>query len=133
MGIFFGFQSCLCAGSRAVFLQQKMKSSLSHYRKVQNTLLHSKRLSKVPQQKLEKCYLCSRDGEKSLTLQKSIENFITQQKVKKSQRQNKHSLQRHPLDFGLNICAQTGSSRMKPWSLFCESISPSFLLRKILD
>jgi len=34
---------------------------------------------------LEKCFVCGRDGERSLTLQKSVECFIAQQKVKKSQ------------------------------------------------
>ena len=45
MGIFFGFYICLCARSRKVFLKfkKKMKNSHSHCKKVQKTLLHSRR------------------------------------------------------------------------------------------
>ena len=67
----------------------------------------------VSQQKLEKALFCSSDGVKSLTLQKSAKNFITQWKVKKSQLcvrnlrnvpstteiKNKSTLQCLPLDF----------------------------------
>ena len=80
-------------------------------------------------------------------LQKSTESFTTQQKVKKSQfhsrnwgnvpsavkTRNKPSLQRHSLDFGLNVYTQTVSGKIGPWSPFCESASPNFLLRKSLD
>ena len=46
MGIFFGFQS-LCAESGEKFLHKKMENSHPHCRKVQKTLLHSRKLSKV--------------------------------------------------------------------------------------
>ena len=122
-----------------------MKSSHSRCKKVYKTLLHNKKLRKVPQQKLEICTFCSRDGERSLTLQKSAENFIAQHKVKKSlfcgknwgnvpsavETENKLILQCLPLDFKLNVCAQTGSGRMVPQSPFCGASSPTSFLEKI--
>ena len=46
---------------------------------------------------------------------------------------NKPSLQRHPLNFGLNVYAQIGSNRIGPWRSFYRSVNPNFLLRKSLD
>ena len=84
------------------------------------------------------------NGVWSLTLQKSVENFTAQQKLKKSQfhdrswsnvpsaieMENKSSLQRCPLYFELNVCAQTDSGKIGPQSPLHESIRPNFLSRK---
>ena len=133
MGIFFGFQICLCAGSRKVFLQQKRKSSHSRCKKVQKTLLHNKKLRKASSvAKAGKSFLLQQRWSKVTHTEKSAENFTAQWKVKKSQlcgrnwrnvpsmveKKNKPTLQCLPSDFGLNICAQTRSGRMVPQSPF---------------
>ena len=96
--------------------------------------------------KVEK-YFHSRNEECSFTLLKRAENLITQQKDKKSQfddrsqrnvpfaigTKNKPSFQYCPLDFGLNVYAQSGSGKMRPWSPFRESVKPNFLPRKSLE
>ena len=73
MGIFFRFQTCLCAGSRVVFLQQKMKSSLSRYRKLQKTLLHSRSQKNVTYAvEMEKSHSRCRKVQKTLLHNKKL-------------------------------------------------------------
>ncbi|KAK9992055.1 hypothetical protein SO802_027040 [Lithocarpus litseifolius] len=43
---------------------------------------------------------------------------------------DKLTLQRLPLDFGLNVCAQTNSGRMVLWSLFRKALDPTSFLEK---
>ena len=120
-----------------------MKSSHSHCRKVQKVILHSRRFyctaeSFTAQQKAllhskrfyyitevfteqQKVLLHSR---KVSPMAKIREKFLLRQK------EDKPTLQRFPLDFGLNICTQTGSSRMTLWSPFCEARGPTSFLEK---
>lgn len=74
-------------------------------------------------------------------------NFIAQYKVNKSQfrnkskrnvpfvveTENKPSFQCRPLDFELNVCVQTSSSKIGPWSPYHGSVKPNFIPRKSLD
>ena len=95
------------------------------------------------QQKVKKSQLCSRKC-RNVMLQKNAEDVIAQQKVKKSQScgrnqrkfpsaakmENKPILQRLPLDFGLNVCTQTGSGKMVLQSPFREAPDPTSFLEK---
>ena len=54
MGIFFGFQSCLCAGSGEIFFAVEneeqsfmLQKSVENFTAQQNTLLHSRKLKKA--------------------------------------------------------------------------------------
>ena len=160
ISIFFGFQICLCARSRKVFLQlkkKKLNSSHSRCRKMQKDLLHSRNLYSAAenfttQQKaiphIRRFYCTVR----SLTaLQKVLlhsrrfyciaESFTAQQKSwscgknwrkvpSAAKAEDKLTLQRLSLDFGLNVCAQTRSSRMVLWSPFLEVPSLTSFLEK---
>ena len=72
------------------------------------------------------------------------EDITAQQKVKKSQScgrkrkkvhfaveiEDKPTLQRIPLNFGLNVCTQTGSGRMVLWSPFHRALGPTSFLER---
>jgi len=95
------------------------------------------------QQKVKKNQLYSRKC-RNVTLQKNAEDVTAQQKVKKSQScgrkwkkvhftaetKYKPTLQRLPLNFELNVCAQTGSDRMVLWSPFRVALGPTSFLEK---
>ena len=125
-----------------------LQKSVEHFITQQNTLLHSRTLyctveHFTTQQKVKKSQLYSRKC-RNVTLQKNAEDVIAQQKVKKSQScgrkwkkvhfavetKDKLTLQRLPLNFGLNVCTQTGSGRMVLWSPFRVALGPTSFLEK---
>ena len=94
-----------------------MKSSHSCYKKVQKTLLHSRK------------FYCT--AENFTTHQKSQPYGKNWRKVPSAvETEDKPTLQRLPLDIGLNVCAQTSNARMVLWSPFCEALDPTSFFQK---
>ena len=127
-----------------------MKSSHSRCRKVQKALLRSRKLycareSFTAQQKVYRTTKTFTAHQRVLLHNRrfhcTVESFIAQHKSQSCginwskvpsvvETEDKPTLQRLPLDFGLNVCAQIGSGKMVLWNPFRGAPGPTFFLEK---
>ena len=123
MGIFFGFQIFICRKQKIISKIKNKEQSFTLQKSVENftlqqkVLLHIKMLYYVAESftALQKSQSCDRNWRKVHSAAKT---------------EDKPTLQHLPLDFGLNVCAQSGSGRMVLWSPFHGALDPTSFLEK---
>ena len=141
MGIFFGFQSCLCAGSGEIFFAVEnqeqsfmLQKSVENFTAQQNTLLHSRKLRKACYaienaemshcRKMQKTLPHHRKLRRVNLVAETREKFLLWQKWRTSPI---CSVFLWTLD---SFCTQISNGRIVPQSPFCGALGPTYFLEK---